>query len=308
MTIQKESIIRAVQKKYGSLADQYLNPDLGNVETQDCCTQKGNNCGTNAREFDLEQNPGLAESLYRSEELTALPDSVTDISLGCGNPHAIAGLQPGETVLDLGSGGGIDCFIAARSVGPTGYVIGVDMTDSMLELANKNKTALGLQNVLFRKGRIDNLPVESDSVDIVISNCVINLVPDKAAVFQEAFRVLKPGGRFAVSDIVTEGNIPPALRNNINTWVGCITGAIDQAAYLAKLRQAGFVDVAVTSRASYGIEAIENLSQTDQETLNHNVDWTHLPDDARIFSAQIVARKPGNSVQRASAQAIQLPD
>jgi ubiquinone/menaquinone biosynthesis C-methylase UbiE len=234
----------------------------------------------------------LAEALYNQADIADLPDSVTGISLGCGDPTAIANLKAGQTVLDLGSGGGIDCFIAAKKVGPTGRVIGVDMTDSMLELANKNKVKLGLTNVEFRKGEIEALPVESNSVDVIISNCVINLSPDKDAVFQEAFRVLKPGGRFSVSDMVTEGQFPPQLRANINAWAGCISGALDQADYLYKMRQVGFMDVAVESRVSYGLEALDSLDEASREALTQEVDWATVPENVRLYSAHIVAYKP----------------
>jgi SAM-dependent methyltransferase len=234
----------------------------------------------------------LAEALYGQSAIADLPNTVTDISLGCGNPTAIANLKPGETVLDLGSGGGIDCFLAAKAVGPTGYVIGVDMTDRMLALAKENLARLGASNVEFRKGEIEDLPVESTSVDVVISNCVINLSPDKDAVFREAFRVLKPGGRFAVSDMVTEGEFPDQLRKNVEAWAGCITGALDQEDYLERLRQAGFADVAVESRSSYGLENLESLDQDSREALGYGVDWQTVPPEVRLYSARIVAGKP----------------
>ncbi|MCB0166317.1 MAG: arsenite methyltransferase, partial [Anaerolineae bacterium] len=194
-------------------------------------------------------------------------------------------------VLDLGSGGGIDCFLAAKTVGPTGYVIGVDMTDSMLAVANINKSKLDLTNVEFRKGEIEDLPVDSDSIDVIISNCVINLSPDKDAVFREAFRVLKPGGRFTVSDMVTEGEFPEQLRQNVKAWAGCITGALDQSVYLGKLQAAGFTDIEVESRRSYGLENLDSLDPASQESLTKDIDWATVPDDVRLFSAQIVATK-----------------
>jgi len=234
----------------------------------------------------------LAQALYQQDTLADLPDTVTGISLGCGDPTAIANLKPGEVVLDLGSGGGIDCFLAAKKVGPTGFVIGVDMTDSMLKLANKNKVKLGIANVEFRKGEIEDLPVDDNSIDVIISNCVINLSPDKDAVFQEAFRVLKPGARFAVSDMVTEGEFPAQLRQNVNAWAGCITGALDQNDYLDKLRRAGFVDVAVESRKSYGLENLDEMDEESRQALSKNVNWSTVPDDVRLYSARIVALKP----------------
>jgi ubiquinone/menaquinone biosynthesis C-methylase UbiE len=235
----------------------------------------------------------LAQALYGQAGIAGLPDSVTNISLGCGNPTAIANLKPGETVLDLGSGGGIDCFLAAKVVGPAGRVIGVDMTDNMLELANQNKAKLGLTNVEFRKGEIEDLPVEDNSIDVIISNCVINLSPDKDAVFREAVRVLKPGGRFVVSDMVTEGEFPEQLRANVNAWAGCITGALDQQVYLAKMRAAGFADAVVESRVSYGLESLDSLDEPSREAITKDVDWSSVPVDVRLYSARIVAYKPG---------------
>ena len=195
-------------------------------------------------------------------------------------------------VLDMGSGGGIDCFLAAKAVGPAGYVIGVDMTDSMLELANQNKASLDLTNVEFRKVEIENLPVENYTSDIIISNFVINLSPDKDAVFREAVRVLKPGGRFVVSDMVTEGHFPEQLRANINAWAGCITGALDQEVYLEKMRAAGFVNVEVESRTSYGLESLDLLDEASREAITKGVDWATVPPDIRLYSARVVGYKP----------------
>ncbi len=294
-----QTIKTQVRQHYGAIAEHYGGVtqaapieifDSRPQEAAGCCAPTGGSCCAPAA--DAEAVAMLAEALYQPVDLADLPASVTDVSLGCGNPTAIAGLKPGETVLDLGSGGGIDCFIAAKKVGPTGRVIGVDMTDSMLALANQNKTKLGLTNVEFRKGEIENLPVQSNSVDVVISNCVINLSPDKDAVFREIFRVLKPGGRLSVSDIVTEGEFSPQLRANVNAWAGCITGALDQGVYLAKMGQAGLVDVEVESRVSYGLEALESLDEASREALTREVDWSAVPADVRLYSARIVARKP----------------
>lgn len=281
-----------VREKYGALAEQHTRRAAAPIELVEArpqvvsCCGPVDCCGGSA---DVEN---LAEALYEQTDLAGLPDTVTMASLGCGNPTAIASIRPGETVLDLGSGGGIDCFLAARAVGPTGRVIGVDMTDRMLELANANKAKLGLANVEFRKGEIEDLPVDSSSVDVIISNCVINLSPDKEAVFQEAFRVLKPGGRLAVSDIVTTGDMPEALRANISGWTGCITGAIDQEKYLDIMRQAGFTGVVVESRTSYGIEALELLDEATRAALSQGVDWSKVSDEVRVYSARIAAYKP----------------
>ena len=305
-----------VKERYGAIAKQHLAPEatpLIKIEETaalaggGCCGPIG--CGpisvtTDSQLYQVADGvsccapagdttaSGLAEALYGQGELADLPESVTGASLGCGNPTAIANLKPGETVLDLGSGGGIDCFLSARAVGPTGHVIGVDMTDSMLELANKNRAKMGITNVEFRKGEIENLPVESGTVDVIISNCVINLSPDKGAVFREAFRVLKPGGRFTVSDMVTEGEFPPQLKANINAWAGCISGALDQADYLAKLQAAGFADILVESRTSYGLENLEGLDEASRAALTQGVDWSTVPNDVRLYSARIVAYKP----------------
>jgi SAM-dependent methyltransferase len=173
---------------------------------------------------------------------------VTDVSLGCGNPLAIAELQPGEVVLDLGSGGGIDCFLAARKVGPEGRVIGLDMTPDMIKLARRNAKKIGATNVDFRFGEMEEMPLPDESVDAIISNCVINLSPDKDAVFREAYRVLRPGGRMSVSDIVVDGDLPQIIRNQLDAWAGCIAGALDEAVYLDKIRAAGFEGVEVVSR------------------------------------------------------------
>jgi arsenite methyltransferase len=200
-----------------------------------------------------------------------LPDEVTATSQGCGTPLEIAKPRPGEAILDLGSGGGLDCFYAARLVGATGRVIGVDMTPEMLALANENAKKVGATNVEFRKGELESLPVEDGSVDIIISNCVINLSPDKDRVFREAFRVLKPGGRVAISDMVTRIPMPDILRANMTSWSACVSGAITEKEYLEKMRLAGFIDVSKVAGGEIGIEP--------------------------VYSAKIIARKPGDSAK-----------
>src|SRR5205823_9884262 len=181
--------------------------------------------------------------LYSSAELGELPLAAALASLGCGNPTALAELKPGEKVLDLGSGGGIDVLLSARRVGPTGFAYGLDMTDAMLELAQKNRVEAGVENVRFLKGHIEEIPLPENAVDVIISNCVINLSADKGTVLREAFRVLKPGGRLAVSDVVAQGELPPDLRRDMEAWVGCIAGALEEAEYRGLLRAAGFQDV-----------------------------------------------------------------
>jgi ubiquinone/menaquinone biosynthesis C-methylase UbiE len=186
-----------------------------------------------------------AQALAALQDDTALPDEIIQTSLGCGTPLELAALKPGETVLDLGSGGGLDCFFAARLVGNTGHVIGVDMTPEMLALAEKNKTQIGLTNVEFRQGYLEALPVADASVDVIVSNCVINLAADKDIVFREAFRVLKPGGRVVFSDIVSPQPLPSGLRQNAESWAECIAGAIPRDEYTLKMQQAGFKNVTV---------------------------------------------------------------
>ena len=189
-----------------------------------------------------------AAKFYSADELDGLPESVTDASLGCGDPVTIAELEPGEVVLDLGSGGGIDCFLAAKRVGPEGRVIGLDMTTDMIKLARRNAKKVGAKNVDFRYGEMEDIPLPDASVDTIISNCVINLSPDKDAVFQEAYRVLRPGGRISVSDMVVDGDLPQFIRERMDAWAACIAGALDESVYVGKIRAAGFENVEIVSR------------------------------------------------------------
>ena len=198
-------------------------------------------CGPTAA--PAEETSSWADKLYTAEELGTLPEEVSELSLGCGNPTAIAELRPGEAVLDLGSGGGLDCFLAAQQVGPKGRAVGLDMTDDMLALARRNLAKVGATNVEFHKGEMEAMPVPDTSVDVIISNCVINLSSDKDAVLSEAFRVLKPGGTFAVSDVVVRGNVPAEIRHSMELWVGCIAGALEVGDYVAKLEAAGFAAI-----------------------------------------------------------------
>jgi SAM-dependent methyltransferase len=237
-----QEIKKHVQERYGQLAV------LAQDQQASCCgpeTQSsGCACGP---KVSYTQNIG-----YSTSETEKLPESTVNAAAGCGNPHAIAGLKEGEILLDLGSGGGIDVFIAAQKVGPTGRAVGVDMTDEMIDLARKSADKMGLENVEFRKGDIENLPFEEAEFDVIISNCVINLAPDKDKVFKEAHRVLKPGGRIAVSDIVTVGEIPEKLRSNMDSWASCVSGAIEADLYLEKMRNAGFEDVSIVSQRGSG--------------------------------------------------------
>lgn len=212
-------------------------------------------------------------SIYPAELLSELPTEISEFSLGCGNPINAAALQPGEAVLDLGSGGGLDCFLAARRVGWTGKVIGVDMTIEMLERARENANKLGFTNVEFREGYLEDLPLDDRSVDVVISNCVINLSPDKPQVFREIFRVLKPGGRLAVSDIVTNGELPESIRNNMDAWGACVAGALDMQEFSKGLIQNGFEEVKIQPK-TYSDELL------------------HVIPVGQPFSAIITAHKP----------------
>lgn len=241
-----------VKERYGAIASG---------KSSSCCGSSDDSCTSNVQ-------------LYDSALVQGLPADVTNISLGCGDPVSIASLKPGETVLDLGSGGGIDCFLAARQVGETGYVIGVDMTPEMLMKANSNKLKMSVDNVEFRRGQIEALLVQDNMIDVIMSNCVINLSPDKQAVFSEAFRVLKPGGRISVSDIVTEGEFSPELRADSAQWAECVTGAIDVSEYTGMIKAAGFTDIQV-------------VDKSDAEGIVER-----QPGMPRIFSARVTARKP----------------
>ena len=247
-----ERIKEAVRDAYGSIARDFVE---GSDNTS-CCgpRQSPSCCGSGQSTSCCGPSDGTAErrrigsSVYSGPEIAELPDSVTDISLGCGNPTAIAELQPGETVLDLGSGGGIDCFLAAKKVGPQGRVIGLDMTTDMIKLARRNAKKVGATNVDFRYGEMEDIPLPDNSVDAIISNCVVNLSPDKDAVFGEAYRVLRPDGRLSISDIVIYGELPEPLRERLDTWASCLSGALDETKYLDKIRSAGFADVEIVSR------------------------------------------------------------
>ncbi|MBW6495027.1 MAG: arsenite methyltransferase [Burkholderiaceae bacterium] len=230
----------------------------------------------------------ITSNLYDPAQAGAVPETAMLASLGCGNPTALAELEPGETVLDLGSGGGIDVLLSARRVGPTGVAYGLDMTDEMLALAQENKRKSGLTNVHFLKGEIEHIPLPADSVDVIISNCVINLASDKDRVLAEAFRVLKPGGRFAVSDVVVRGEMQPAIRRNMELWIGCVAGALSDSEYVDKLACAGFIDVGIEITRVYSVEdAREFLAAqgTDMQQLAVQV-------EGKFASGFIRATKP----------------
>ena len=230
----------------------------------------------------------ITSNLYDAAQVGQIPEEALLASLGCGNPTALAKLNPGETVLDLGSGGGIDVLLSARRVGPTGKAYGLDMTDEMLALANENKRKSGLANVEFLKGEIEHIPLPTNSVDVIISNCVINLSADKDRVFAEAFRVLKPGGRLAVSDVVTKGDVPSEIRKSVLAWVGCVAGALEQDEYRGKLKAAGFEQVDLEPTRTYRVgDAREFLSGQGID-----VDAIASRVDGKFMSAFVRAVKP----------------
>jgi arsenite methyltransferase len=230
----------------------------------------------------------ITANLYDRSQTSQIPEEALLASLGCGNPTSLAQLNPGEVVLDLGSGGGIDVLLSARRVGPSGKAYGLDMTDEMLALANQNKEKAGVTNVEFLKGEIENIPLPDNSVDVIISNCVINLSADKDRVLREAFRVLRPGGRFAVSDVVTRGAIAPAIRQSILLWVGCIAGALDENEYRAKLAAAGFGQIEVEPTRIYRVEDAREFLAGQ----NADVDTLAREADEKFMSAFVRAVKP----------------
>lgn len=236
--MSQPDIRNIVKEKYGAAAARVQ-------ESQGACCGAFSVCG---------ENDPITANLYSDGETGDLPREATAASLGCGNPTALAELQPGETVLDLGSGGGIDVLLAARRVGPDGKVWGLDMTDEMLDLARENQRKAGLDNIEFVKGEIEAIPLPDNSVDVVISNCVINLSGDKDRVLREAHRVLRPGGRLAVSDVVVRGAVPDAIRRNVELWIGCVAGALEETEYREKLEQAGFREIGVEPTRIYRAE------------------------------------------------------
>jgi arsenite methyltransferase len=263
----------AVKEKYGNAALRV--------------TTGGSSCCGAAQAVEASTDP-ITANLYDAAQSSQIPEEAMLASLGCGNPTALAKLNLGETVLDLGSGGGIDVLLSAKRVGPTGKAFGLDMTDEMLALANANKAKAGVENVEFLKGEIENIPLPDDSVDVIISNCVINLSGDKDAVLREAFRVLKPGGRFAVSDVVTRGQMIPEIRKSVLLWVGCIAGALEESEYRTKLTNVGFSDIEIEPTRIYRVEdAREFLSGQ-----GFDVDALAPQVDGKFLSAFIRAVKP----------------
>jgi arsenite methyltransferase len=234
---KEEGIKEIIRAEYGQAARQAVHG-------------KPSCCGTGSL-LDGNALDPITGNLYEPDETSGLPIEAVRASFGCGNPTALATIQPGETVLDLGSGGGIDVLLSARRVGPTGKVYGLDMTDEMLALARENQQKAGVTNVEFLKGDIEQIPLPDNSVDLIISNCVINLSPDKDRVLKEAFRVLKPGGRLAVSDIVIRGTMPPEIRHSVELWAGCVAGALEETVYMTKLKEAGFEQISIEPTRIY---------------------------------------------------------
>jgi arsenite methyltransferase len=271
-----ENIKEVVKTKYGQIA---LRVQGGSSSCCGSAPAVGGGCDP------------ITANLYSKQQSGDVPEEALQASLGCGNPTALAQLNPGETVLDLGSGGGIDVLLSARRVGPAGKAYGLDMTDEMLALARENQKKAGVSNVEFLKGEIENIPLPDNSVDVIISNCVINLSSDKDKVLREAFRVLKPGGRFAVSDVVVTGEIPAAIRKNVELWIGCLAGALRDTDYTGKLAGAGFDDIEIEPTRIYDVEDARQFLAGQ----GIDVDAIAAEVDGKFMSAFIRARKPSST-------------
>jgi arsenite methyltransferase len=281
------NIQEAVKQKYGEAAK------LAASGRSACC-------GGGA---ELSGCDPITKNLYDDAEKAGLPEKAVAASLGCGNPTALAKLQPGEIVLDLGSGGGIDVILSAKRVGPTGKAYGLDMTDEMLALARENQKKTGIENVEFLKGAIENIPLPDNSVDVIISNCVINLSGDKDRVLREAFRVLKPGGRLAISDVVVRGEVPPDIRKSMELWVGCIAGALEEYGYRDKLHAAGFESIDIEPTRVYKVEEARDFLQAaglDADTVGPQI-------DGKFISAFVRATKLAKTVCECPPGCVDLP-
>jgi arsenite methyltransferase len=275
--IAPEAIREAVRTKYAERARRVADTPA----TGSCCGSTSPCCPEN--------HDPVTGGLYTCDEAAIIPEDALKASLGCGNPTALASLAPGEVVLDLGSGGGIDVLLSAGRVGPTGFAYGLDMTDEMLALARKNAAEQGATNVEFLKGHIEEIPLPDDTVDVVISNCVINLSADKGRVLREAFRVLKPGGRFAVSDVVAQGELPPDLRRDMEAWVGCVAGALEEGEYRRLLADAGFGDVDVEVTRVYDVNQLAGSARGEWD---EHAFARFEASGGRLVSAFVRARKP----------------
>lgn len=288
--VAPDAIREIVRSKYAESARQVA------LHSASACCAPGRATGSKGLDDPITSN------LYDPTELAGLPEAAVLASLGCGNPTALAELNPGETVLDLGSGGGIDVLLSARRVGPTGFAYGLDMTDEMLKLAESNRQAAGIDNVRFLKGHIEQIPLPDNAVDVIISNCVINLSADKPQVLRDAFRVLKPGGRFAVSDVVVQGELPADVRASMEAWVGCVAGALEENEYRQHLADAGFTDIGIEVTRVYDpVELAETYAGTEACCGTAPVGWDSAAFDrfaasgGRLVSAFIRARKPRDS-------------
>lgn len=272
------SVREMVRERYGLAA-------LGVIEGQEkaSCCGTGGSCGS---------TDPITSDLYDAVSTSGLPEAAVLASLGCGNPTALAELKDGEIVLDLGSGGGIDVLLSAKRVGPSGLAYGLDMTDEMLDLARRNASAIGATNVEFLKGHIEEIPLPDDSVDVIISNCVINLSADKRQVLREAYRVLKPGGRFAVSDVVVDGEVPAAMRRSMELWVGCVAGALDVGDFEALLREAGFEDPSIEPTRIYRADDARTFAAEAGLDVEAFVEAV----DGKIMAAFVRATKPVEAV------------
>jgi ubiquinone/menaquinone biosynthesis C-methylase UbiE len=271
-----QTIQDAVKEKYSEAARRATSGKTGS-----CCGTSA--CGTEA-------DP-ITKGLYSDSEKSSLPETAVKASLGCGNPTALAELKSGETVLDLGSGGGMDVLLSARCVGPAGKAYGLDMTDDMLALARENQKKAGIANAEFLKGEIENIPLPANSVDVIISNCVINLSADKDKVLREAFRVLKPGGRLAVSDVVVRGEIPEKIRHSLLLWVGCVAGALQEEDYRSKLAKTGFQSIEIEPTRVYNIEDARSFLSAE----GIDVDAIASQVESKFISAFVRATKPAPS-------------
>jgi SAM-dependent methyltransferase len=290
ITREDEQLREAVRERYGKAALQVLSGNQTEVNSccgPTCCSTdiSSSGCCTTA------SSDAITSNLYSSEELGTLPVAAALASLGCGNPTALAELKPGERVLDLGSGGGIDVLLSAKRVGATGFAWGLDMTDAMLELAERNRAEAGVENVRFLKGVIEAIPLPDEAVDVVISNCVINLSADKRQVLREAYRVLVPGGRFAVSDIVIQGRLPEPIQRDLEAWAGCIAGALEEQTYRQLLAEAGFVDIDIEVTRRYSVQDVADSGASASVAALSEAERSDL--DGKFVSAFIRARKPG---------------
>lgn len=283
MSAPKVDVTTLVREKYGAAARRVL--EVAAPAADACCSPVNACCGGAA--FNGMVDP-ITSNLYVNGETDELPSAAVLASLGCGNPTALAELREGEVVLDLGSGGGIDVLLSARRVGPTGRAYGLDMTDDMLALARQNAAEAGVTNVEFLRGRIEAIPLPADSVDVIISNCVINLSGDKRQVLAEAFRVLKPGGRFAVSDVVVRGEVPADVRRSMALWVGCVAGALEEQEFRALLADNGFLDIDIEPTRQYRSEEARVFLQESGVDLAANLDAI----DGKFMAAFVRATKP----------------